>query len=173
MNVEPIVAMGDNWDWDDARFMPYLILMAFDDDIGDPTARAGAGNVVNRTPRCVRRTKTHLALTVSNLGAMPSDLVVIDHQIVLCTFAAHGPADGFTQIHAGEYEGTTDGTGSLDYVPAGGEKVFMIELPPIPPSVRNLYFRARVSILLRETRIPRTQWNVFEDHRVTEACIRL
>ena len=131
---------------------PFLVLQVTDDDRGETSDfRQLLPNFVNRTPSCVKWEDDGVTLSVSNLGLVASDLIKIEHQFVYCTFAGHGVAQGFSLNHAVEIDGNSkDSHFFLQFVPALSV-IHVKILYPLEPtnvvSLRNLYFRARVSTL--------------------------
>lgn len=152
----------------------FLLFRLSDLDMGHAAGRTSSPNFLKRTPHCITEfTRDGLLLTVTNLGTLASDLVYIDYQLRYCTLDRHGPADGFTVAHAEDHiPDEVDKYLTVSSVPARDVLSYPIPFDNVRGSIRNIYFRARITSLWEE-RLPPEQWNFATDRMVTEAHLRL
>ncbi|MGE3978033.1 MAG: hypothetical protein AB7F94_10645 [Nitrospira sp.] len=152
---------------------PWVYLKLHAQDKGQAAGRTNRSEYVKRAPHCVSNfSRNGLQIEISNAGMAASDLVVVEYELIYCSYEGHGPADGYSTIHAGEVQSTPlDRIMTAAYVPPGGSIAHYISFPEQPGLwLRNLYFRARV-VTLWEQKLPKDQWDFATDPRVTEAYI--
>lgn len=160
---------------------PYLYLPLYDGDNGKRDDRINKPEFINRKPYAISNFTTKgLRLTIANSGLVPSDLVMIEYQIVYCTAIGHNAQDGFipgqvATIHAGEETSNEiDSYQTIDFVPPKGVIFKDIKFPPknYLPYISNIYFRAKVSTVWHES-IPMELWDFANDVTVVEAHLRV
>jgi hypothetical protein len=160
---------------------PYIYLPLFDGDNGNRFERTTKNEFINRKPFAVSNfSPKGLRLTIANSGLVPSDLVMIEYQIVYCTAQGHSAQNGFIQgqsttVHAGEVTSNEiDSYQTIDFVPAQDAIIKNIRFPDFSyiGSVYNIYFRAKVSTIWHEN-IPMKDWNFANDVTVVEAHLRV
>ena len=160
---------------------PYLYLPLYNGDIGKRYDRTNRNEFIKRKPLAVSNfTENGLRLTIANSGLVPSDLVMIEYQIVYCTADGHRDEDGFvlgqpTTIHYDEETSKEiDSFMTIDFVPA--QNVIIKEIKFLPMRdiewVYNIYFRAKVSTVWHET-VEMKDWDFANDVTVVEAHLRL
>ena len=161
---------GDNGDVGSA----YVYLPLYEGDAGSPKSRTGKVEFTTRRPKCASDFSTDgISLLIANSGLVPSDLVMIEYQLVYCTYSGHQAGDGFTISHAGEIVSAPfDSYLSIDYVPAKSAILKRIQFKPQPYPLANLYFRARVSTIWSPD-MPMDKWDFAKDPAVTEVHLRL
>ncbi|MBD1362856.1 hypothetical protein IDJ77_03455 [Mucilaginibacter sp. ZT4R22] len=158
---------------------PYLFLPLYDGDIGVRYDRTTKSEFITRKPFAVSDfTQNGLNLTIANSGLVPSDLVMIEYQIVYCTAPGHNAQDGFIPgqsytIHAGEVTSNEiDSYQTIDFVPAKNTVIKQIKFPNIGYGVYNMYFRAKVSTVWHKS-VPMEEWDFATDVTVIEAHLRV
>lgn len=160
---------------------PYLYLPLYDGDNGKKYDRTSKVEFINRKPLAISNfTPNSLRLNIANSGLVPSDLVMIEYQIVYCTANLHGSQNGFipgqaTTIHAGDLTSNeVDSYLTIDFVPAQGAIFKDIKFASVYyiDEVFNIYFRAKVSTVWHES-IPMKDWDFANDVTVVEAHLRL
>lgn len=154
--------------------IPWVFFRLYEDDSGSIADRTVRQEYIDRSPFCLLKlTPDEVWVEVVNLGTVMSDLVIVEYQVIYCTFEGHGPADGFSQNHAGEYASDEVSTViTAASIPAGESHLFKIDLPDKPTySLKNLYFRARVSTLWGE-KPPMELWRFEDEPWVTEGHVR-
>ena len=160
---------------------PYLYLPLYNGDIGNRYDRINKIEFIKRKPIAVSNfTQTGLRLTIANSGLVPSDLVMIEYQVVYCTASGHKDEDGFIQgqsttIHFDEETSKEiDSYVTIDFVPAQDVIIKEIRFQPIEyiDWVYNIYFRAKVSTVWHES-VDMKDWDFANDVTVVEAYLRL
>ena len=160
---------------------PYLFLPLYDGDKGNRYSRINRVEFISRKPFGVKNfTPNGLSLIVGNSGLVPSDLIMIEYQIVYCTSSLHNTQDGFiagqsTTIHAGEIiSNEMDSYQTIDFVPAQGTILKDIRFPSVNylEYVYNMFFRAKISTVWHQS-IPMKDWNFANDVTVVEAHLRV
>lgn len=161
---------------------PYIYLPLFDGDNGKRYDRVTKSEFINKKPFAVSNfSPSGLNITIVNSGLVPSDLIMIEYQVVYCTAQGHTPPDGFvlgqsTTIHAGEETSNEiDSYQTIDFVPAQKAIIKEIKFQQIPyyiDMVYNIYFRAKVSTVWHES-IEMKDWDFANDVTVVEAHLRL
>lgn len=157
---------------------PFVYLPLYAGDVGQRTGRTARVEFATRHPACVEwNDPGELILTVANSGAVISDLVCIEYDLVYCTFEGHGPADGFRMDHFADQASDPVASYAMsDLVPPQSEIKKRITVPSLFGGgfngIANLYFRARVSTIWTSG-IPRDQWDFELDSSVTEYVKRL
>jgi len=159
----------------------YLPLYVGDKGVADIVDRQSRNEYIIKKPFAVQDfTPTGLSLIVTNSGLVPSDLIMIEYQVVYCTSNGHGILDGFivgqtTTIHAGEQiSNEVEEYQTIDFIPHNDSKKKAINFAPIEyiDSVYNIYFRAKVSTVWHKN-IPMKDWNFANDVTVVEAHLRV
>lgn len=162
---------------------PYIYLPLYFGDKGaaDIFDRNSRDEYNYKKPFAVQNfTPNGLSLIVANSGLVPSDLIMIEYQVVYCTANGHNFSDGFiagqtNTIHAGEQTSNEiDSYQTIDFVPAQEsiEKEIIFKQIPYIDWVYNIYFRAKVSTVWHES-IEMKDWNFANDVTVVEAHLRL
>lgn len=149
----------------------WVYLKLYADDVGSLNGRTTKPEYTSRKPYCISNaTTSSLWLEVSNAGILMSDLVVVEYEIIYCSFAGHGPADGFATTHAGEISSDPiDNIATAVSIPPGESIKWEIRIPDPGAAawLENLYFRARVATLWGQ-KLPKDRWDFATDPRVTE-----
>lgn len=161
---------------------PYLYLPLYDGDTGKRHDRTTKSEFINRKPFAVNNfTQNGLKLTIANSGLVPSDLIMIEYQVVYCTAQGHAPQDGFVlgqpvTIHAGEETSNEiDSYQTIDFVPAQKAIIKEIKFQQTPYYINwvyNIYFRAKISTIWSES-VEMKDWDFANDVTVVEAHLRL
>ena len=159
---------------------PYIFLSLFDGDIGRKYPRETLNEFKERKPFAVENfTPKGLTLNISNSGLVPSDLVMLEYQIVYCTYENHGVADGFqtgsaSTIHAMEVKSPDDAYLNIDFVPALSTIPRNITFPKVSfeDDIKNIYFRARVSTIWHSP-VDIKDWDFKNDVTVVEAYLKV
>lgn len=157
---------------------PYIFLPLYDGDRGsrNEVDRINRTEFINRRPFCASDFSVEgITLLISNSGLVPSDLIMIDYQVVYCTAPQHQATDGFTISHAFDQpRDPLDSYQTIDFVPPNGsisKRIKFVDLSfPIP--LANVYFRAKVSTVWHPI-TPIDEWNFAKDVTVIEAHLRL
>lgn len=170
-DFDPIIPIDNNEAPQDA----FLIFPLYDGDRGSAHGRSSRTEFKTRRPLCLRSFDDNgVVCEISNLGTLPSDLIVLEHQFVFCTLPAHGAGDGFTAIHAGEVTSApVDAIINAAYVPARSSIEVHFPLPRVSlTGLANIYFRSRIGTLWSPAP-PMRDWDFAQDPHVVEAHRRL
>jgi hypothetical protein len=160
-----------------ARSGPFILFCLDNYDDGSNRNRTISPAYLTRTPISVVWFDRTLKLCVTNLGAVASDLIKIDHQFRTCIEPTHTVAEGFSHEHLGEIDSQLfDSALRLDFLPAaenrrGANLIIEIPLPTLPKNIVTLYFRARESTLWDKP-IPKAEWDFATDRMVVESTKR-
>ncbi|MGD9738196.1 MAG: hypothetical protein AB7O56_02565 [Bauldia sp.] len=153
----------------------YLRLYEADNGAPDASGRSQRPEFASRKPGCIRNfDATGTDLEIVNTGSVITELVLIEHQVIFCTLASHGPMEGFDTDHAGEFASMQqDAFASVDTIPPRGSVLKRIQFPEWNgQQLANIYFRARVSTLWSPD-MPVEQWDFAADPTVTEYHLRV
>ena len=148
----------------------FVFFPLFIGDSGIKQDRPSKAEFLARQPSCkIEFTTSKLVVEVANSGTLMSNLIILEHEFVFCTLAAHGPADGFTASHAGEVSSNPiDALLTGAAVPPGGAVQFEIKVPQFNyAGLRNIFFRGRLNTLGSKP-VPKQYWTFAGDPRVTE-----
>jgi hypothetical protein len=173
MMLEPdgplIIDVDDN----EGAHEAFVLLRLHEQDVGHLHDRVGRPEYISRKPKCVEVQNGVLSLELFNIGNMASDLITVDYQLIYCTLPSHGVADAFFSSHAQEVQSTSlDRIATASYVEPHGSAFVNIVLPPPPPGLANIYFRARASTLW-DAPSDMNSWDFAADRKVTEFHLRV
>lgn len=163
-------------DHSDGAAIVYLKLYKGDVGLASANVRSLRPEYQRRLPACVTNfSPTGLDLELSNSGRVASDLVMIDFEVVYCSFKGHGPADGFTVSHLKEdHSSAFDVLTSASFIPPLSSELHRIEFTPVDMTgITKIYFRARLSPLMGSPIPPDRKWDFLGDAAVTECCLLL
>ncbi|KQY25902.1 hypothetical protein [Rhizobium sp. Root483D2] len=160
---------------DDGEYevVAHVYIKLFAGDTGSSYGRTQTQEFVDRRPVGVDLNKDRAVVTITNSGAVASDLVTLEWRLAFCTADYHGPQDGFTASHAQETGSSQiDSYLNVAYLQPGESRPFEIDFPKGPHNLENVYFQARVSTLWSGG-VPANQWDFARDPAVTEAHSRI
>jgi hypothetical protein len=152
---------------------PFLVLKLDASDRGNRFHKPidNNPNFLHRTPYCVdwsRIGENIVTLKISNLGLVASDLIKVNYQFVFCVVPGHGVDVGFIHPHSGEETDSQDGFRLFSHLAAKSDLNYEVAITKSLQSVKNLYFRARVSTFWEKPVKPE-DWDVLTDKAVIES----